>query len=177
MPSLRVRKIGTAFFGRHELAALCAWCEGVEMVMAISEDVLNALPEIVKSLVVFVHWGSTFEWATEKGAGWSEAGRLSEGWDGFLATTIQSTKQDSDFPMGAWVVNYTKCKRDYCYSLNDVVSLSAYKTALAPGWCTTAPLPSTTPTANYTSTTRYIGVCWLYAHYLLTIQHYPPSLL
>ncbi|EMD32726.1 hypothetical protein CERSUDRAFT_118467 [Gelatoporia subvermispora B] len=49
--SLRVLRMDAAFVGRRELAALCARCEGLEEVgVAVSADVLYALPEMVKSL-------------------------------------------------------------------------------------------------------------------------------
>jgi extracellular elastinolytic metalloproteinase len=40
--------------------------------------------------------------------GWGESGGMGEGWGDFLATTIRSTKNYSDYAMGAWAANREK---------------------------------------------------------------------
>jgi extracellular elastinolytic metalloproteinase len=48
--------------------------------------------------------------------GWGESGGMGEGWGDFLATTIRSTKEYSDFSMGSWASNQPKGIRNYVYS-------------------------------------------------------------
>lgn len=52
----------------------------------------------------------------------------------FLATTIRSTSNYSDFPMGAWAANRPTGIRNYVYSLNETVNPSTYKTLDKPGY-------------------------------------------
>lgn len=49
--------------------------------------------------------------------GWGEAGGMGEGWGDFLASTIRSTSNYSDYPMGAWAANREGGIRNYPYSL------------------------------------------------------------
>ena len=53
--------------------------------------------------------------------GWGEAGGMGEGWGDFLATTIRSNKNYSDYAMGAWAANRDKGIRNYVYSLVSLV--------------------------------------------------------
>lgn len=48
--------------------------------------------------------------------GWGESGGMGEGWGDFLATTIRSTKDYSDFSMGSWASNQANGIRNYVYS-------------------------------------------------------------
>jgi len=66
--------------------------------------------------------------------GWGEAGGMGEGWGDFLATTIRSTKNYSDFAMGAWAANQDSGIRNYVYSLDEEVNPSTYKTLDKPGY-------------------------------------------
>ncbi|KAI0085233.1 extracellular elastinolytic metallo proteinase [Irpex rosettiformis] len=66
--------------------------------------------------------------------GWGESGGMGEGWGDFLATTIRSTKNYSDYPMGAWAANREGGIRNYPYSLNETVNPSTYKTLDKPGY-------------------------------------------
>ncbi|KAI0694057.1 Fungalysin metallopeptidase-domain-containing protein [Cytidiella melzeri] len=66
--------------------------------------------------------------------GWGESGGMGEGWGDFLATTIRSTKNYSDYPMGAWAANREGGIRNYPYSLNDTINPSTYKTLDKPGY-------------------------------------------
>lgn len=66
--------------------------------------------------------------------GWGESGGMGEGWGDFLATTIRSSKNYSDYPMGAWAANRVNGIRNYPYSLNDTVNPSTYKTLDSPGY-------------------------------------------
>lgn len=54
--------------------------------------------------------------------GWGESGGMGEGWGDFLATTIRSTKNYSDYPMGAWAANQAGGIRNYPYSLVSCLS-------------------------------------------------------
>lgn len=49
--------------------------------------------------------------------GWGESGGMGEGWGDFLATTIRSTSNYSDYAMGAWAANTEKGIRNYIYSM------------------------------------------------------------
>lgn len=49
--------------------------------------------------------------------GWGESGGMGEGWGDFLATTIRSNRNYSDYAMGAWAANTDKGIRNYIYSL------------------------------------------------------------
>lgn len=49
--------------------------------------------------------------------GWGESGGMGEGWGDFLATTIRSTSNYSDYAMGAWAANRDTGIRNYVYSL------------------------------------------------------------
>ncbi len=49
--------------------------------------------------------------------GWGESGGMGEGWGDFLATTIRSTSNYSDYAMGAWAANRPNGIRNYPYSL------------------------------------------------------------
>ena len=49
--------------------------------------------------------------------GWGESGGMGEEWGDFLAPTIRSTKNYSDYAMGAWAANREKGIRNYVYSL------------------------------------------------------------
>ncbi|KAG6844432.1 hypothetical protein H0H87_007034, partial [Tephrocybe sp. NHM501043] len=66
--------------------------------------------------------------------GWGESGGMGEGWGDFLATTIRSTKEYSDYAMGSWAANQEKGIRNYIYSLNETVNPSTYKTLDKPGY-------------------------------------------
>ena len=74
--------------------------------------------------------------------GWGESGGMGEGWGGtstltlvislslltswitdFLATTIRSTKEYSDYPMGSWAANQEKGIRNYPYSMVRLLSV------------------------------------------------------
>ncbi|KAF7795913.1 hypothetical protein EIP86_007080 [Pleurotus ostreatoroseus] len=66
--------------------------------------------------------------------GWGEAGGMGEGWGDFLATTIRSTANYSDYPMGAWAANRPGGIRNYPYSLNETINPSTYKTLDKPGY-------------------------------------------
>ncbi|KAF9026946.1 hypothetical protein BDZ89DRAFT_1067276 [Hymenopellis radicata] len=66
--------------------------------------------------------------------GWGESGGMGEGWGDFLATTIRSTKDYHDFPMGAWAANRDTGIRNYPYSLNDTINPSTYQTLDKPGY-------------------------------------------
>ncbi|KAG8895819.1 Fungalysin/Thermolysin Extracellular metalloproteinase 5 [Tulasnella sp. 403] len=66
--------------------------------------------------------------------GWGESGGMGEGWGDFLATTIRSTANYSDFAMGAWAANREKGIRNYKYSTNMTVNPSTYKTLDGPGY-------------------------------------------
>ncbi|KAJ3850382.1 Fungalysin metallopeptidase-domain-containing protein [Lentinula lateritia] len=66
--------------------------------------------------------------------GWGESGGMGEGWGDFLATTIRSTSNYSDYPMGAWAANRPKGIRNYPYSLDETVNPSTYQTLDKPGY-------------------------------------------
>ncbi|KAF5375899.1 hypothetical protein D9615_008220 [Tricholomella constricta] len=66
--------------------------------------------------------------------GWGESGGMGEGWGDFLATTIRSTSNYSDYAMGAWAANQGRGIRNYIYSLNETVNPSTYKTLDKPGY-------------------------------------------
>ena len=66
--------------------------------------------------------------------GWGESGGMGEGWGDFLATTIRSTANYSDYPMGAWAANRENGIRNYPYSLNNTINPSTYKTLDKPGY-------------------------------------------
>ncbi|TCD67718.1 Fungalysin/Thermolysin Extracellular metalloproteinase 5 [Steccherinum ochraceum] len=66
--------------------------------------------------------------------GWGESGGMGEGWGDFLATTIRSTKNYSDYAMGAWAANRDNGIRNFPYSLNDTINPSTYKTLDKPGY-------------------------------------------
>jgi extracellular elastinolytic metalloproteinase len=66
--------------------------------------------------------------------GWGESGGMGEGWGDFLATTIRSTKNYSDYAMGAWAANRPTGIRNFVYSLNEEVNPSTYKTLDKPGY-------------------------------------------
>jgi len=66
--------------------------------------------------------------------GWGESGGMGEGWGDFLATTIRSTRNYSDYPMGAWAANKETGIRNHIYSLNHTVNPSTYKTLDNPGY-------------------------------------------
>jgi len=66
--------------------------------------------------------------------GWGESGGMGEGWGDFLATTIRSTKNYSDYAMGSWAANRPNGIRNYPYSLNDTVNPSTYSTLDKPGY-------------------------------------------
>ncbi|KDR72960.1 hypothetical protein GALMADRAFT_252323 [Galerina marginata CBS 339.88] len=66
--------------------------------------------------------------------GWGEAGGMGEGWGDFLATTIRSTKNYSDFAMGSWAANRENGIRNYPYSLDEEINPSTYKTLDKPGY-------------------------------------------
>ncbi|TFK51601.1 hypothetical protein OE88DRAFT_1659712 [Heliocybe sulcata] len=66
--------------------------------------------------------------------GWGESGGMGEGWGDFLATTIRSNKNYSDYAMGAWAANRPQGIRNYVYSLNETVNPSTYKTLDKPGY-------------------------------------------
>ena len=48
--------------------------------------------------------------------GWGESGGMGEGWGDFLATTIRSTSNYSDYSMGAWAANREAGIRNFIYS-------------------------------------------------------------
>ncbi|KAI0699520.1 Fungalysin metallopeptidase-domain-containing protein [Cerioporus squamosus] len=66
--------------------------------------------------------------------GWGESGGMGEGWGDFLATTIRSNKNYSDYAMGSWAANMEKGIRNYPYSLNETINPSTYKTLDKPGY-------------------------------------------
>ncbi|KAL1741139.1 Fungalysin metallopeptidase-domain-containing protein [Schizophyllum fasciatum] len=66
--------------------------------------------------------------------GWGESGGMGEGWGDFIATSIRSTANYSDYPMGAWAANRAGGIRNYPYSLNETVNPSTYKTLDKPGY-------------------------------------------
>jgi len=66
--------------------------------------------------------------------GWGEGGGMGEGWGDFLATTIRSTKNYSDYAMGAWAANKVTGIRNYIYSLDEKTNPSTYKTLDQPGY-------------------------------------------
>ncbi|KAH9849143.1 Fungalysin metallopeptidase-domain-containing protein [Lenzites betulinus] len=66
--------------------------------------------------------------------GWGEAGGMGEGWGDFLATTIRSNKNYSDYAMGSWAANRANGIRNYPYSLNETINPSTYETLNKPGY-------------------------------------------
>jgi extracellular elastinolytic metalloproteinase len=66
--------------------------------------------------------------------GWGESGGMGEGWGDFLATTIRSNANYSDYPMGAWAANEDGGIRNYPYSLDESINPSTYKTLDKPGY-------------------------------------------
>ncbi|KAG7085619.1 hypothetical protein E1B28_003168 [Marasmius oreades] len=66
--------------------------------------------------------------------GWGESGGMGEGWGDFLATTIRSTEEYRDYPMGSWAANRENGIRNYPYSLNATINPSTYKTLDKPGY-------------------------------------------
>ncbi|KAJ3746074.1 Fungalysin metallopeptidase-domain-containing protein [Lentinula detonsa] len=66
--------------------------------------------------------------------GWGESGGMGEGWGDFLATSIRSTANYSDYPMGAWAANRPRGIRNYPYSLDETVNPSTYQTLDKPGY-------------------------------------------
>ncbi|TFY67498.1 hypothetical protein EVJ58_g1586 [Rhodofomes roseus] len=66
--------------------------------------------------------------------GWGESGGMGEGWGDFLATTIRSNANYSDYAMGAWAANRETGIRNYVYSLNETINPSTYKTLDKPGY-------------------------------------------
>ncbi|KAF9039107.1 extracellular elastinolytic metallo proteinase [Panaeolus papilionaceus] len=66
--------------------------------------------------------------------GWGESGGMGEGWGDFLATTIRSNKNYSDYAMGSWAANQAKGIRNYPYSLDEKINPSTYKTLDKPGY-------------------------------------------
>ncbi|KAF9466805.1 Fungalysin metallopeptidase-domain-containing protein [Collybia nuda] len=66
--------------------------------------------------------------------GWGESGGMGEGWGDFLATTIRSTKEYSDYAMGSWAANRVQGIRNYIYSLDEAINPSTYKTLDKPGY-------------------------------------------
>jgi len=63
-----------------------------------------------------------------------ESGGMGEGWGDFLATTIRSTANYSDYAMGSWAANRVNGIRNYPYSLNETINPSTYKTLDKPGY-------------------------------------------
>ncbi|KAJ7736721.1 Fungalysin metallopeptidase-domain-containing protein [Mycena maculata] len=63
-----------------------------------------------------------------------ESGGMGEGWGDFLATTIRSTANYSDYAMGSWAANRAQGIRNYPYSLNETINPSTYKTLDKPGY-------------------------------------------
>jgi len=66
--------------------------------------------------------------------GWGESGGMGEGWGDFLATTIRSTSNYSDYSMGEWAANRVGGIRNYVYSLDKAINPSTYKTLDKPGY-------------------------------------------
>ncbi|KAF7760739.1 hypothetical protein Agabi119p4_10148 [Agaricus bisporus var. burnettii] len=66
--------------------------------------------------------------------GWGESGGMGEGWGDFLATTIRSNRNYSDYSMGAWAANSITGIRHYKYSMDEDVNPSTYKTLDKPGY-------------------------------------------
>jgi len=66
--------------------------------------------------------------------GFGEAGGMGEGWGDFLATTIRSNKNYSDYAMGDWAANRPTGIRNFPYSLNNTINPSTYKTLDKPGY-------------------------------------------
>jgi len=59
--------------------------------------------------------------------GWGESGGMGEGWGDFVASTIRSTSNYTDLPMGAWAANTPDGIRNYPYSTDKSVNPSTYK--------------------------------------------------
>jgi extracellular elastinolytic metalloproteinase len=59
---------------------------------------------------------------------------MGEGWGDFLATTIRSNRNYSDYAMGAWASNRVEGIRNFIYSINNTVNPSTYKTLDKPGY-------------------------------------------
>ncbi|CAE6339977.1 unnamed protein product [Rhizoctonia solani] len=72
--------------------------------------------------------------ADSKCLGTSESAGMSEGWGDFFATTIRSSKDHPDYPMGSWAANDKGGIRNYLYSANMTVNPSTYKTLDEPGY-------------------------------------------
>ncbi|KIO00347.1 hypothetical protein M404DRAFT_16393 [Pisolithus tinctorius Marx 270] len=66
--------------------------------------------------------------------GWGESGGMGEGWGDFIATTIRSTSNYSDYPMGAWASNRAKGIRNFPYSMTSEINPSSYATLDKPGY-------------------------------------------
>jgi extracellular elastinolytic metalloproteinase len=66
--------------------------------------------------------------------GWGESGGMGEGWGDFLATTIRSNRNYSDYAMGAWAANRVTGIRNFVYSLDEKINPSLYKTLDKPGY-------------------------------------------
>jgi len=66
--------------------------------------------------------------------GWGESGGMGEGWGDFLATTIRSNRNYSDYAMGAWAANRDGGIRNFIYSTDEKVNPSTYKTLDKPGY-------------------------------------------
>ncbi|KAI6016486.1 Fungalysin metallopeptidase-domain-containing protein [Pisolithus marmoratus] len=65
--------------------------------------------------------------------GWGESGGMGEGWGDFIATTVRSTSNYSDYPMGAWASNRAEGIRNFPYSNTSKVNPSTYVTLGKPG--------------------------------------------
>ncbi|KAI6127150.1 extracellular elastinolytic metallo proteinase [Pisolithus sp. B1] len=66
--------------------------------------------------------------------GWGESGGMGEGWGDFIATTVRSTSNYSDYPMGSWASNRAKGIRNFPYSIAREVNPSTYVTLDKPGY-------------------------------------------
>lgn len=66
--------------------------------------------------------------------GWGESGGMGEGWGDFVATTIRSTANYSDYSMGSWAANMEGGIRKYIYSTDKSINPSTYKTLDSPGY-------------------------------------------
>ncbi|KAI6018208.1 Fungalysin metallopeptidase-domain-containing protein [Pisolithus microcarpus] len=66
--------------------------------------------------------------------GWGESGGMGEGWGDFIATTVRSTSNYSDYTMGAWASNRAGGIRNFPYSTTSDVNPSTYATLDKPGY-------------------------------------------
>ncbi|KAJ7164487.1 Fungalysin metallopeptidase-domain-containing protein [Mycena filopes] len=63
-----------------------------------------------------------------------ESGGMGEGWGDFLATTIRSTSNYSDYTVDSWAANLLQGISNYPYSINDTINPVTYKTLDKPSY-------------------------------------------